>query len=156
MREPSPPSSTRDSTPVLCVDVNVLVDAFRPDTPAHEQVRAWLDDARRGPEHMILLPEVASAFVRIVTNRRIWAIPSPASDALAFVDALRRSPAVDVRHAGPRHLELMADLVTDLGLSGDDVPDAYLAAAALDLGCTLVTSDRGFARFPQLSVQRPT
>jgi toxin-antitoxin system PIN domain toxin len=141
---------------VLCVDVNVLVDAFRPDAPDHESVRAWLDAARRGPERVIVLPEVASSFVRIVTNRRIWRLPSPATDALAFVDALGRSPSVDLRHAGPRQWELMAGLMTDLGLSGDDVPDAYLAAAAIELGCTFVTSDRGFARFPQLRVLRPT
>lgn len=140
---------------MLCVDVNVLVDSFRPDAPEHARVRAWLDDARQGAQRVILLPEVASAFVRIVTNRRIWRIPSPAADALAFVDAVRRSPAVDVRHASPRQWDLMAELVSDLGLAGDDIPDAYLAAAASDLGCTLVTSDRGFARFPQLSVLRP-
>ena len=140
---------------MLCVDVNVLVDAFRPDAPDHASVRGWLDAARRGPERVIVLPEVASSFVRITTNRRIWRLPSPTADALAFVDALTRSPAVDVRHAGPRQWELLAALVTDLGLTGDDVPDAYLAAAALDLGCTFVTSDRGFARFPQLRVLRP-
>jgi uncharacterized protein len=140
---------------MLCVDVNVLVDGFRPDTPTHPPVRAWLDDARRGMEPLALLPEVASTFVRIVSNRRIWRLPSSTSDALDFVSALRTSPAVLWQHAGPRQWEIADGLIRDLGLTGDDVPDAYLAAAALDLGATFVTSDRGFARFPGLTVRVP-
>jgi toxin-antitoxin system PIN domain toxin len=140
---------------MLCVDVNVLVDAFRADAPAHAETRAWLDDARRGSEPLALLPEVASAFVRIVSNRRIWRLPSSAADALSFVTALRASPAVHWQHAGPRQWEIFDDLVRELGLTGDDVPDAYLAAAALEAGATFVTSDRGFARFRDLRVVAP-
>lgn len=140
---------------MLCVDVNVLVDAFRADAPAHEETRAWLDDARRGSEPVVLLPEVASAFVRIVSSRRIWRLPSRATDAQSFVAALRASPAVRWHHAGPRQWETFDGLVGDLGLTGDDVPDAYLAAAALGAGATFVTSDRGFARFRDLKLVTP-
>jgi len=140
---------------MLCADVNVLVDAFRPDAPSHSPVRAWLDGARSGTEPLAVLPEVASAFVRIVSNRRIWRLPSSAPDALEFVAALRASPAVLWQHAGPRQWEIADRLIRDLGLTGDDVPDAYLAAAALNLGATFVTSDRGFARFPDLKVMVP-
>lgn len=140
---------------MLCADVNVLVDAFRTDAPGHPEARAWLDDARRGTEPLVLLPEVASAFVRIVSNRRIWRLPSSATDALAFVSALRASPAVRWQHAGARQWEIFDGLVHELGLTGDDVPDAYLAAAALEVGATFVTSDRGFARFRDLKVVAP-
>jgi toxin-antitoxin system PIN domain toxin len=140
---------------MLCVDVNVLVDAFRPDSPHHAPVRAWLDGARRGQEPVVLLPEVATSFVRIVTNRRIWRLPSPAPSALAFVEALRDSPAVSWRSPVLRHWSVVRSVVTDLGLTGDDVTDAYLAAAAIDLGATLVTSDRGFSRFPMLKAVAP-
>lgn len=140
---------------MLCADVNVLVDAFRTDAPGHVSARAWLDDARRGTEPLALLPEVASAFVRIVSNRRIWRLPSSATDALDFVSALRASPAVRWQHAGPRQWDIFDGLVRDLGLTGDDVPDAYLAAAALEAGATFVTSDRGFARFRDLRVVTP-
>ena len=138
-----------------CADVNVLVDAFRSDAPGHERARAWLDDARRGSEPLALLPEVASAFVRIVSNRRIWRLPSSATDALDFLSALRDSPAVRWQHAGPRQWDIFDGLVRELGLTGDDVPDAYLAAAALESGATFVTSDRGFARFRDLKVVAP-
>jgi uncharacterized protein len=140
---------------MLCADVNVLVDAFRTDAPGHEQARAWLEGARRCNEPLALLPEVASAFVRIVSNRRIWRLPSSARDALDFVSALRASPSVRWQHAGPRRWDIFDSLVRELGLTGDDVPDAYLAAAALETGATFVTSDRGFARFRDLRVVTP-
>jgi toxin-antitoxin system PIN domain toxin len=140
---------------MLCADVNVLVDAFRPDAPGPDRVRAWLEGARQGNEPLSLLPEVASAFVRIVSNRRIWRLPSSATDALEFVVALRASPAVRWHHTGPRQWEIFDGLVRELGLTGDDVPDAYLAAAALEVGATFVTSDRGFTRFRALTVVVP-
>lgn len=140
---------------MLCADVNVLVDAFRTDAPGHERTRAWLDEARRGNDPLVLLPEVAASFVRIVSNRRIWRLPSSTSDALAFVAAVRASPAVRWQHAGPRQWEIVDGLVRQLGLTGDDIPDAYLAAAALDVGATFVTSDRAFARFRDLRVMPP-
>lgn len=140
---------------MLCADVNVLVDAFRTDAPGHERARAWLEDARQGTEPLVLLPEVAASFVRIVSSRRMWRLPSSATDALSFVSALRSSPAVRWQHAGPRQWEIADGLIRELGLTGDDVPDAYLAAAALDVGATFVTSDRGFSRFRDLKAVAP-
>lgn len=141
---------------MLFVDVNVLVDAFRPDSPGHAHARAWLEAARVGTEPVAVLPEVAASFVRIVSNRRIWRLPSSTTDALAFVAALRGSPAVHWAHAGPRQWDLFEGLVHENALTGDEVPDAYLAAAALERGATFVTSDRGFSRFRQLTVVAPT
>lgn len=38
----------------------------------------------------------------------------------------------------------------EAAISGNLVPDAYLAAVALAHGCRVATADRGFARFPGL------
>jgi uncharacterized protein len=35
------------------------------------------------------------------------------------------------------------------------VPDAYLAAIAIDRDAELITADRGFARFPDLRWRHP-
>jgi len=140
---------------MLCVDVNVLVDAFRHSAPAHEQVSSWLDAATEGPEHIGVLPHVGSAFVRLVTNRRIFREPTPAGEAIEFVSVLLSAPRTKLVSPGPGHWQIFVDLVRDLNLTGDDVPDAFIAAASLDLGATLITSDRGFRRFPGLRVAEP-
>jgi predicted nucleic acid-binding protein len=43
----------------------------------------------------------------------------------------------------------------DLGLQGNDVNDAYLAATAAQVPCRLVSRDGGFARFPGLDWWNP-
>jgi uncharacterized protein len=140
---------------MLCVDVNVLVHAFRPTSPRHEHVRPWLDSAAQGPERIGVLPFVGSAFVRIVTNRRIFREPTPPVEAVEFVDALLTAPRTLLVEPGQGHWGIFCDLVRAQRLTGDDVPDAFLAAAALEMGATLVTSDRGFGRFPGLRVIDP-
>lgn len=140
---------------MLCVDVNVLVHAFRPAAPRHRQVRPWLDVALIGREQVAILPLVGSAFIRIVTNRRAFPDPTPLPEAMDFVDALLAAPRALLVPPGPAQWALFTGLVRDLHLTGDDVPDAFIAAAALDLGATLVSSDRGFRRFPGLRVVEP-
>lgn len=138
-----------------CVDVNVLVDAHRPEALQHERVRAWLDGARRGPEPLGVASQVAAGFVRVVTHPRVFRDPSPTPIALDFVAALIASPAVTMVDTGERHWDLFTGLCTSLHLRGNDVPDAFLAAIALEQGAVWVTSDRGFTRFPGLRLEHP-
>jgi len=51
--------------------------------------------------------------------------------------------------SGPARWEVFAQLVRDLGLRANDVPDALLAATALHLNAGLATVDRGLRRFPR-------
>lgn len=141
---------------MLCVDVNVLVDAYRVGSVHHGQVLTWLDDAVVGPEPIGVLPDVAASFLRVVTNRRVFSDPTPLAGARAFVDALLAAPSVEQLAPSRRRWEHFTGLVDDLHLTGDDVTDAFIAAGALDVGATLVTSDRGFRRFPRLRIIDPS
>jgi toxin-antitoxin system PIN domain toxin len=138
-----------------CVDVNVLVDAHRPEAPRHREVRAWLEGARRAREPLGVPRSVAAGFLRIVTHPRVFRDPTPVPVALAFLDALYASPAVVAVDPGERHWSIFRDLCERLELRGNDVPDAYLAALALEQGVVWVSSDRGFARFPGVRVEHP-
>ena len=137
------------------VDVNVLVDAHRPEAPNHAEVLTWLDAARRGREPIGLPSLTASGFLRVVTHVRVFREPTPMPIALATVDALLASPAVTLVEPGDRHWEIFRGLCDSMQLRGNDVPDAYLAAQALEHGATWVTSDHGFHRFTGLRVERP-
>lgn len=137
------------------VDVNVLVDAHRAEAPDHERVRAWLDGARRGREPLGLPTLAASGFLRVVTHPRVFRDPSPLGVALDLLEAVVASPAVVLVEPGERHWPIFCELCSDLQLRGNDVPDAYLAAMAIEQGATWVTSDRGFERFPDLRIEYP-
>jgi uncharacterized protein len=56
---------------------------------------------------------------------------------------------------GPRHWGLFARLCRENGAAGNLVPDAYLAALAIEAGCELITTDRDFARFDGLRWRHP-
>ena len=81
--------------------------------------------------------------------------PTPLGLALEYVNELRRSPATVEIAAGDRHWGIFVDLCEAVGAKGNLVPDAYLAALALEQGASWVTADRGFARFPGLRVLHP-
>jgi len=68
---------------------------------------------------------------------------------LGYIDVLLEPPAHVVR-TGPAHWARFAGLSRTLSLRGNLVPDAYLAALALDQRAELVTFDRGFGRYPGL------
>jgi toxin-antitoxin system PIN domain toxin len=140
---------------MLVVDVNVLVDAHRIGAPRHEAVLAWLGATRSGNELLAVPGSVASSFVRIVTNRRVFPDPASIDVALAFIDTLMAGPAVRRIEPGPAHWALFADICRVSRAAADLVPDAWLAALAIENRATLITSDRGFGRYPGLKWRDP-
>ena len=131
-------------------DVNVLVAAYRDDAPDHAVCRAWLEATVAADEAFALSNLVASGFIRVVTHPRVFAVPSPLDGALDFVSALREQPhAVEVG-PGARHWQIFTRLCEEAGARGNLMPDAYLAAIAIESGCEWVTLDRDFARFAGL------
>lgn len=139
---------------ILC-DVNVLVYAFREDMKEHHAYHEWLVDRLGDDETLALSGLVASGFVRVVTNRRVFRRPSPLDLALRFVAEIRAVPGVMAISEGSRHWGIFERLCTTVGARGNLVPDAYIAALAIESGCELISSDRGFARFPQLRWRHP-
>jgi toxin-antitoxin system PIN domain toxin len=138
------------------LDVNIVLAAHRDDHPDFELTRAWLDHtlAERTPFAVVDL--VAGSFLRIATNRRIFAIPTPIDEAFAYLKALRAQAAHVMLAPGPAHLTLLERLCATGEASGDLVADAQLAAIALEHACELVSFDRDFSRFSELRWTRPS
>jgi toxin-antitoxin system PIN domain toxin len=140
---------------VLLCDVNVYVSAHRPDSTHHEAALRWHRAVLAGDHAYAFSDLVLSAFVRIVTNRRVFQEPSELAQALAFTGQIRDRPQAVRIEPGPRHWELFTGLCRSGQARGNTVPDAYLAALAIETGCDWVTFDSGFARFPGLRWRRP-
>ncbi|HEX7738595.1 MAG TPA: type II toxin-antitoxin system VapC family toxin [Marmoricola sp.] len=135
---------------MLLADVNPLIYAHRPESPRAAEHRDWLAAALCGPEPFGVSEQVLSSFVRIVTNHRVYREPTPPEIALDFCAAVLAGPASVAVRPGARHWSIFDGLCRGLGARGNVVPDAYLAALAIENGATWVTTDRGFARFPGL------
>jgi toxin-antitoxin system PIN domain toxin len=140
---------------MLLPDVNVLVYAFRIEHPQHGEYQVWLKRMVEGAEPYGMANPVLAGFVRIVTHPRIFDHPDPVEKALSFADQLRSQPNCVLLAPGPRHWAIFTDLCRQVGASGNLVPDAYLAALAIENGCEWITADRHYARFPGLWWRHP-
>jgi toxin-antitoxin system PIN domain toxin len=135
---------------LLLLDANVLIYAFRRDSPHHAACYDWLGAALAGSEPVATTSLVELALLRISTLPGLGPAAAKPADVFRFLDALRAQPGVLRVEPGERHPRLFAQLCDALRLRGNDVNDAFLAALALEYDAALVTADRGFARFPEL------
>ncbi len=140
---------------MILLDVNVLIALHRADHPHHELTTQWFTRVIDQERQFSVLDDTWSGFVRVTTNRRIFPVPTPLTEAFQFLRALRgQSSHVDAHFDG-RRIEVFERLCGEYECSGDLVPDAFLAAAAVVLGATVASFDRDFARFEQLRWERP-
>lgn len=136
-------------------DVNVLVYAHRRETDRHEEYLSWLEGARTADEPLGVSDAVLSGFLRVVTHPKVFKEPTPLNDALAFAAAVRTAPSAIEVAPGKRHWRLFEDLCRATSARGNAIPDAWLAALAIEQGATWITADRGFGRFPGLRWAHP-
>ena len=140
---------------MILVDVNVLVYAHRRDALEHARFREWLESIVNGERAYGMSDLVLSGFLRIVTHPRVFQEPTTPATALAFASEVRARPNCVSVTPGPRHWEIFTGLVGESGAKGNLVPDAYLAALAIESGSDFVTTDRDFARFKSLRWRHP-
>jgi len=137
------------------IDVNVLVHAYREDAPRHAGLRTWLEKLIYSDSAFAVADLVLSGFIRVVTHPRVFDPPTPLPQALEFAEAVRAQPNCMVVMPGARHWSIFTRLCTEADARGNLVPDAYLAALAIESGCELVSTDRDFTRFRDLRWRSP-
>lgn len=133
---------------VYLLDVNVVLAAFRDDHPHHRDVRRWFDLTLAERELFTAPVWVWHALLRLATNRRVFPVPSNPTDVLDFVDAVQAQPGYTPLAPGPRHLVLVRRICDEASAAGDLIPDAVLAALAVEFDCEVASLDRDFKRFP--------
>ncbi len=139
---------------MILVDTNILVYAWNMDASDHERAAAWLQDRLNGVPRVGLPWASLLGFVRLVTNRRIFESPPAVEAAWAQVDEWLSLPNVFTPEPTQRHAEILRRLMPEVGRS-NLIPDAHLAALAIEFGLTLQSSDRDFARFSGLKWENP-
>ncbi|MGA2469087.1 MAG: type II toxin-antitoxin system VapC family toxin [Solirubrobacteraceae bacterium] len=139
---------------MILVDANLLLYARNLDAPEHEHARAWLEEKLLGPARVGLPWMSLLAFLRIATHPRAFARPLTVSSAWAQVEAWLDAPPAWIPAPGERHRALLGGLVQTTP-GADLVPDAHLAAVAIEHGLTLCSTDGDFARFAGLRWENP-
>lgn len=116
---------------------------------AHAAAKAWLDDRLNGVERVGLSWGALLAFLRLSASPRVLSRPLPLRDAAAVVQAWLALPSTWVPEPTAAHADTLAGLLAPETKS-DLVPDAHLAALAIEHGLLLCSTDRDFARFEGL------
>lgn len=140
---------------MILVDANLLVYAHVTSLSQHERARAWLDDRLSGSTPVGLPWESALAFVRLVSNPRVFERPVTVAEGWAQVEGWLSCPPVWIPAPSERHAEILGGLLRAPGLRANHVPDAHLAALALEHGLTVCSTDGDFARFAGVRWQNP-
>lgn len=116
---------------------------------AHAEAKDWLDERLNGSERVGLPWEALLAFLRLSASPRVLSRPMPLDEAAAVVTAWLELPSTWVPQPTDRHATTLAGLLAPETKS-DLVPDAHLAALAIEHGLLLCSTDRDFARFDGL------
>lgn len=121
----------------------------------HAAFRDWLTAVVNGDAAYGMSELVLSSFIRVVTNPRVFNVPSRLDEAVAATQLLRTRPSCVLVSPGPRHWDIFVGLCREAEAKGDLVTDAYLAALAIEVGAEWITTDRDFSRFPGLRWRHP-
>ena len=140
---------------MILVDANLLVYAHASTFPQHERAREWLDTQLSGPTPVGLPWPSLLAFLRLVTNARVFEHPASVGDTWQQVTAWLACDSVWVPQPTERHAEVLGDLLSRTGAQANLVPDAHLAALAIEHGLLLCSADGDFGRFPTIRWQNP-
>ncbi|OJU38794.1 MAG: hypothetical protein BGN97_10735 [Microbacterium sp. 69-10] len=141
---------------MIVIDVNVLVAAFRQDHPHHEIAHTWLGQALGGFDDVVIPDAVWTGFLRIVTLRGAFAVPSTLDEASDFIRVVVAAPAYLTAAPFTESATRLVALCQESDSTGNLVPDAYIASVALGYDCPVATFDRDFRRFDGVRVVTPS
>jgi toxin-antitoxin system PIN domain toxin len=140
---------------VILVDANLLVYAYAREVPQNEAARDWLDEQLNGTFKVGLPWPSLLAFTRLISNPRIFERPVTPAQGWRQVIEWLDLPRTWVPLPTDQHGQILARLIDQIGSRSNLVPDAHLAALALEHGLTLCSSDGDYARFSQLDWLNP-
>lgn len=120
----------------------------------HRASREWLEERIAEPAKVGLPWHSLLAFVRLVTNQRVFRPPTTTRAAWRQVESWLGQPTVWIPPPTSRHKEVLSELLTD-DVRAELVPDAHLAALAIEHGLTVCSTDGDFARFRGVRWENP-
>lgn len=134
-------------------DVNVLVHAFRKDSESHILCHEWLENRINDSKLLAISSIVLSGFIRIVTHPKIFKQPSSLDEVLSFCETIRSFPNLVFIEPSKRHWKIFLKLAEQVNPKGNEVPDVWLAALAIEHQCCWITLDKVFLKYSGLQVE---
>ena len=137
------------------VDANLIIWAHHRQFPQHEQAKRWWADLLNSTPQVGLAWPSILAFLRISTHVRALSRPLSIDVAWSEVKRWLERPNVWIPIPTEKHPAILEELLKSGRATGNDVPDADLAALAIEWGLELLSADRDFGRYPRLRWRDP-
>jgi toxin-antitoxin system PIN domain toxin len=140
---------------LILLDANLLIYAKFSDLPQHGRARNWLQSVLSSPGKVGIPWQTSLAFLRLATNPRLFGRPLGIRDAWQQVTEWLEHPRVWIPEPTEDHSRILGEILREVQATSNLVPDAHLAAIAIEHGLTLCSADSDFARFPGVAWQNP-
>ena len=98
---------------------------------------------------------VSTGFVRLTTNPSAMSPRLSPMEAIDHVEDWFRYAHVTPIYAGSNHLTYFRRNLRATGVGGNRVPDAHIAALAMEYDAEVDSNDSDFGRFPGLRWRNP-
>lgn len=141
---------------MIAVDTNILVYAHRRDSEFFERAAEAIRSLAESPEHWAIPWSCAHEFLAVVTNPRIFRVPTPIEAAISQIEIWLESPSLRVIGETSACWRVIAEILTGGKLVGPKVHDARIAAVCQSHGIReLWSADRDFSRMRGVRVTNP-
>lgn len=140
---------------MIIPDANLLIYAHDETSPNHLKARAWWESTLSGREPVGIPFVVALAFVRLVTHPALNENPMTVAMARERVESWEKVPVVRLLPGSPSTLRLAWEFLESAEAGGNLTTGAMIAAHAAEIGGTVFSNDRDFARFPKVRWKNP-
>ena len=138
------------------IDTNILVYAHRLDSHWHVKARKFLESTLQGSRSVGIPYHCLVEFFGIVTNPRIFKLPTPSDEALRQCNNLLQAPAASLLTESADSFAGLSGILAKSRVIGAQVHDARVASVCIENGVrTIYTLDRDFSRFAPLKAENP-
>ncbi len=133
---------------MIIVDTNILLYAYVPRLEQHRVAAQWMEETlSSGGNSIGIIWQVATAFLRLSTNKRIFESPLEIAMAKSYLDEIFAHPLVSQVGPTERHWNIYSSILIEQRLAGDIVMDAHIAAVAIEHNAIVATTDKHFRQF---------
>ena len=132
---------------MILPDANLLVYAVDETSDFHRRAKPWWDDVLSSSRIVGMCYPTMLGFIRLVTNRRVFAAPLSVSEATEYVSSWLAQPNTTIVVPTRRHWPLLETLLHATGLGANLTTDAHIAALAIE---------HGFRDVEKINLRRPT
>jgi toxin-antitoxin system PIN domain toxin len=142
---------------MLAVDTNVLVYAHRRESSVHATALELLRSLAAGSESWAITWPSVYEFFSVVTNPKIWkqAASSP-DEAWAQLAGWFAAPGLSLLSETEGFASVLSGFSRRARVRGPMIHDARIAAICVAHGVDkLLTRDRDFSLFPELTIEDP-